>query len=247
MPHVSLRRLGPVDGGAVGLVRAFDIAVGAHGSTLVVIGAYDPLASVNDRPEAERARLLVGSDPFDPLLTPADPEVGVFAEVFRSQPGTLVSDHPEGRFAARGAQAVSLTHDVPWNDYFGLGSPLERLVQANGLVVRIGADPDTITLTHYAEYRADLPVKERVRRHRLVRVGNREEVRMVDSLDDSEGIADWADPATGLDDYFVAIWEAFRAAGQVHVGPIGNATGELFLAVAYSEFATQWITRNLQS
>ena len=58
--------------------------------------------------------------------------------------------------------------DVPWDDYYGAGSPLERFVAAGGRVLRLGADDDTVTLIHYAEYLAPIADKRRVRRHRLV-------------------------------------------------------------------------------
>ena len=168
MVHASLRAIGPVDGGADGVVAALDAAVGAEGSVLMTIGARDDWAWVNEHPEHERAALLAGSVPFDATAAPADPDVGVLAEVFRTTPGTLVSDHPEGRFAGRGRRAAELVREVPWDDYYGPGSPLERLVELSGRVLRLGADIATVTLIHYAEYLAEVPAKRRVRRHRLV-------------------------------------------------------------------------------
>jgi len=101
MVHVSMRRIGPLGGGAQGLVEVIDRAVGAAGTVLVTLGALDAWSWVNEEPEARRTELLAGSPPFDAVTTPADPDVGVFAEVFRTTPGTQVSDHPEGRFGAR--------------------------------------------------------------------------------------------------------------------------------------------------
>ena len=177
MVHASLRRVGPVEGGADGLLAAIDAAIGPAGTTLMVLGATDEMAWVNDRPEHERAALLAGSEPFDHQTTPADPDVGTLAEVFRTRAGSRVSDHPEGRFAAAGRLAGHMTEDVPWDDYFGPGSPLERLVAAGGKVLRLGADPGTVTLMHYAEYLVDLPAKRRVRRYRMVRTAaGREEI-----------------------------------------------------------------------
>ena len=58
----------------------------------------------------------------------------MLAEVFRTTSGTFVSNHPEGRFGARGAGADALVRDVPWDDYYGPGSPLARLVERGGTV-----------------------------------------------------------------------------------------------------------------
>ena len=149
------------------------------------------------------------AEPFDCLVTPADPDVGVFAEVFRTRSRTRVSDHPEGRFAASGSLADRLLDDVPWDDYYGPGSPLERFVRAGGRVLRLGADLDTVTLLHYAEYLAPLPSKRRVRRHRLVLGRDGPEVRVVECLDDSDGIVD-----VPGEDYFAVILREYLATGR---------------------------------
>lgn len=177
-------------GGADGVIDALQAAVGSGGTLLMTLGARDDWAWVNGRPEAHRPELLADAEPFDCLLTPADPDVGVLAEVFRTRPATKVSDHPEGRFGAWGRLAERLVEDVPWDDYYGPGSPLERLVQAHGRVLPLGADIDTLTVLHYAEHLAPVASKRRVRRHRVVRGAQGPELRVVDTLDDNDGIVD---------------------------------------------------------
>ena len=222
MVHASLRAIGPVEDGAAGVVRALDAAVGAGGTLMMVLGAADPWAWVNERPEAERAALLASAEPFDPLATPAEADVGALAEVFRTTSGTLVSNHPEGRFAARGAGADALLRDVPWDDYYGPGSPLARLVERGGHVLRLGADTDTVTVIHYAEYLADVPDKRRVRRHRRVDAAGGPVIRTVDCLDDSAGIVEWPG-----EDYFATILGDFLATGAASRGVVGQAVSEL--------------------
>ena len=117
MVHASLRRVGPVEGGARGLIAAIESVLGPDGTLLMVLGARDDHAWVNERPEPDRAALLSEAEPFDHLRTPALPEVGVLAEVLRTMPETVVNDHPEGRFAARGGRAEALLADLPWDDY----------------------------------------------------------------------------------------------------------------------------------
>ncbi len=241
MVHASLRALGPVDGGAVGVVAALDTAAGPEGSILIVIGARDDWAWVNDRAEAERAQLLAEADPFDPLTTPADPDVGALAEVFRQQPGTLVNNHPEGRFAARGKLADALIADPPWDDYYGPGSPLERLVNAGGKVLRLGADPDTLTLLHYAEYLARVPNKRRVVRYRKVMDDSGPAIRRIESLDDSNGIVDYPG-----EDYFAVILRAYLDSDLATTGRVACAQAELLDARDLVQFATSWMSRQLQ-
>jgi aminoglycoside N3'-acetyltransferase len=237
MVHASLRAIGPVAGGAAGVVAALDTAVGEHGSVLMTIGARDDWGWVNDHPEGERAALLAGSEPFDAATTPADPDVGVLAEVFRTTPGTLVSEHPEGRFAARGRRATGLVTDVPWNDYYGPGSPLARLVDGHGKVLRLGADIGTVTAIHYAEYLAEVPAKRRVRRHRLVSGRDGPVMVVVECLDDSDGIVAYPGP-----DYFGLILEDYLAGGRARRGTVGNASSELLDAGDLVSFAARWMT-----
>jgi len=164
MVHASLRRLGPAIEGASTLLDALDLAVGPTGTLMMVLGAEVDHEWVNAHPIAERAALLADVAPYDPLTARALGEVGYLAEAFRVRPGTRVTDNPSGRLAARGHLAEALTRDAPWDDYYGPDSPLHRLCQARGKVLRIGANPDTTTVLHYAEYLADLPHKSRVTR-----------------------------------------------------------------------------------
>jgi aminoglycoside N3'-acetyltransferase len=237
MVHASLRAIGPVEGRAAGVVRALDAAVGSSGTLLMVLGADDDWAWVNERPEADRAQLLADAVPFDPLVTPAEPDVGVLAEVFRTMPGTVVSSHPEGRFAARGRLATEFVRDVPWHDYYGPGSPLHRLVDAGGSVLRLGADTNTVTLIHYAEYLANVPGKRRVRRHRRVRGPLGPELRTVECLDDSNGIVEWPG-----EDYFATILVDYLATAAAPRGVVGRAPAELLDARGLVAFAVGWMT-----
>jgi aminoglycoside N3'-acetyltransferase len=236
MVHASLRRIGPVEGRAAGLVAALDDAVGPEGTLLMALGARDEWSWVNDQPEDARAELLGDAEPFDPLVTPAQDDMGVLAEVFRTTPGTRVSDHPEGRFGARGRLADELTREVPWDDYYGPGSPLERLVEHDGKVLRLGADTNTVTLLHYAEYLAHVPDKIRVRRHRRVLGSNGPEVRVVECLDDNLGIVEWPD------DYFTSILTDYLATGAGRQALVGHATSELLDARDLVAFAARWMT-----
>lgn len=239
MAHASLRKIGPVEGGPVGVTAALDAAVGPDGGWMMVLGAENDWDWVNERPEVERAALLADADPFDPLVTKAEADVGYLAEAMRRQPGTLVSDHPEGRFAARGPLAATLLRDPPWDDYYGPGSPLQHLCDLGGSVLRLGADPDTVTLLHYAEYLVPLPEKRRVVRHRRVLGPAGPMVRTVSCLDDSDGIVAWEG-----EDYFATILKAYLADGRGARGPVGGAASELLDARDLVAFGVDWMARH---
>jgi aminoglycoside N3'-acetyltransferase len=234
MVHASLRAIGATNrdatsgatsgttSGADDVLDALQSAIGTTGTLFVNIGSLDVL-----------------SEPFDCEVVPADPDNGVLAEVFRRRVGTRVSDHPEGRFAASGPLAPHLLDDVPWNDYYGPGSPLERFAHSGGRILRLGADLDTVTMLHYAEYLVDIPNKRRVRRPRLIRTAAGAEVRVVEALDDSDGIVDHEG------DYFREILLAFLESGRATVGRVGHATSELFSAADLCTFAVEWMQAHL--
>jgi aminoglycoside 3-N-acetyltransferase len=221
MVHASLRKVGPIVGGAATLIATLDSLVGS-GAVLMNVGPRDDV-------------------PFDPLLTPTDPDNGVLAELFRTTPGTIVTDNPQGRFAARGPRAAEVLRDAPWNDYYGPGSPLEHLYELNGKVLRLGADPGTVTLLHYAEYLVPLAGKRRVRRDCFVATPDGPRVRSVECLDDADGIVDYPG-----EDYFADILIAYLATGRARQGRVGNAQSELLDARDYVDFGVQWMINNLQ-
>lgn len=219
MTHASLRKLGPVEGGAVGVIEAQRAAVGPDGTLLMVLSADE-------------------DEPFDAHTSPVDVEdMGWLAETFRTYPGVDVNDHPADRFAAVGPRAGWLLNPTPLHDYHGPGSVLERLVAAGGKVLRLGSNPDTVTLTHYAEYLADVPDKIRVRR-RYVRADTGE--LWIESLDDTDGIAVWPHG-----DYFPKIFLDYRASGRAGIGPVGRCVAELLDAQDFVRFAVAWMEEHL--
>ena len=243
MLHASLRKVGPVAGGAEGVVSAVESALGPDGTVLMVLGAVDDHDWVNARAESDRPTLLADAEPFDYLVTPALPDVGVLAEVLRTMPGTVVNDHPEGRFAARGRLARELLTDLPWDDYYGPGSALDRFVSAGGRVLRLGADPDTVTVLHHAEYLAEVPHKLRVRRFRKVASPAGPRIVVVECLDDEDGIVPVdRQPA---EDYFAIILREYLATGRAATGMVGGAAAELIDAADLVGFGAAWMTAHL--
>ena len=220
MAHASLRALGAVEGGAAGVIAGLRSVTDAGGTLLMMVAARDDV-------------------PFDALTTPADPDNGILAEVFRTCSGVAVNDHPACRFAALGPLASELLEPQPLHDYYGAGSPLERFVERGGRVLRLGADLDTVTLTHYAENVADLPNKRRVAR-RYVRADVGEVT--VEGIDDTDGIADWAGG-----DYFPRILIDFLGEGRASTGPVGQCQAELLGGAEFVDFAVAWLERNLSN
>ncbi len=221
MVHASLRKVGPIEGGADTLLECLLETIGQNGTMLMVLGADD-------------------EEPFDPLTSPVDEEdMSILAEIFRQRNGTKVNDHAAARYGAYGPRATELLEPIPLHDYHGPGSVLERFTEMGGAVLRLGANIDTVTLTHWAEYLAKVPNKRRVRL-RYVRADSGEQ--WIESLDDTYGIAEWEGG-----DYFSQIFLDFLTAGHVRTGPIGNCTAELFKAKPFVAFAVKWLETNLSS
>ena len=247
MVHASLRKVGlgrdhVGEGGPERLLAALDEAVGAEGSWMMVLGTDYPMAWVYDHPPEERAALLAGSPPFDHLNAPVLSEVGWLAEAFRRREGTVVSGNPSGRFGARGPLAAALMADQPWHDYYGPGSPLEKLCDWGGRILRLGANPDTVTALHYAEYLADLPAKKRIRWDYVIAAADgRPQHVWIDCLDDLDGIAAWDG-----EDYFGLILDAYLPLGRHGEGLVGKARSELLDAADYVAFGARWMEENLR-
>ena len=106
---------------------------------------------------------------------------------------------------------------------------------------RLGADPDTVTLLHYAEYLAPVRDKRRVVRHRRVLGSDGPVIRAVSCLDDSEGIAAWDG-----EDYFALILKAYLAEGRGARGRVGDAESELLDARDFVAFGAAWMGRHLR-
>jgi aminoglycoside N3'-acetyltransferase len=236
MIHASLRAIGRLRDGPDSLLDALEQMVGGDGTLLMILGAEIAEDWVNRLPEPERLTALAEAAPFDPATAPVFHEVGYFAEIFRRRARTLVTDNPSGRFGARGRLAQDLLADAPWHDYSGPGSPLDRLCRFGGRVLRMGASLDTTTVLHFAEYRAEIPAKRRVRRHYRCRGPQGPETRAVECLDDENGIVDWPG-----EDYFAIILRAYLATGRALRGRVGLAQSELIEASDLVEFGTQWM------
>jgi len=207
-------------GGGDGVIAAILSALGDKGTMIMVLGS----------PE---------EGPFDAHTSPADPEMGTLAELFRKYPGTVVNDHPAARFCGIGPMTETLLPDPPLHDYYGHGSVLERFLKANGRILRLGADLDTVTLLHHAEYLANVSPKRRVRRrYDLAESGT----QWIESLDDCEGIQDW--PAG---DYFSQILIDFLKTEPVQTGQVGNCSAELIEAQNIVPFAVTWMENHLQT
>jgi aminoglycoside N3'-acetyltransferase len=65
-------------------------------------------------------------------------------------------------------------------------------------------------------------------------------VRIVETLDDSNGIVDYPD-----EDYFAAILKAYLATGRARIGKVGSAASQLIEARDIVPFGVAWMNTHL--
>ena len=169
MVHASLKKVGPIDGGANSIIQSILETIGSTGTMLMVLGSPEDIE-------------------FDYMNSPADPDMGTLAECFRVYPKSIVNDHPAARFCANGSLASQLLNSTAFHDYYGKDSVLEKFTHNKGKVLRLHPDIDTTTLTHYAEYLAKVSPKKQVQRQYVCK---QKGIINIKSLDDCLGIQVW--------------------------------------------------------
>jgi aminoglycoside 3-N-acetyltransferase len=232
MVHAAVKSIGRIMGGPNVVVAALLEALTPAGTLMMYVGWEDLPDFVLDLQSALQQEYYVEHPPFDPRISRAVRDHGILAEVVRGWPGAQRSLTPEASVAAIGAQAEEITQDHPLDYGYGAGSPLARLVEAQGQVLMLGAPLDTITLLHYAENRARMRQK-RVIHYAcpILREGTRVWVE-VEDYDTGEPHANYS---------FDEIACAYLAAGKGRQGTIGNAPSYLFDAADLSAFAIAWL------
>jgi aminoglycoside 3-N-acetyltransferase len=227
MVHASLRAVGPVTGGANVVVQALLDVVGA-GGTLVAYVDFEPFFCDGDEE----------TPVFDKRLARAARDHGVLHEVLRTWPGAVRSDHPDAGVVAMGAKAEWIVSEHPFNYGYGKNSPYDRVLQAHGHVLLLGAPLDTITLLHCAEDQAQIPDKRVVRYRRLMPSPSGPAWITFEEFDTSEPVN-----AELPADYFEQIGREFLALGHSTVGTFGAATATRLDGRQLVDFAVAWLER----
>jgi len=229
--HASFKSLGHVVGGPQAAVEAFLAVTG----TLVVPTHNpensDPATWSNPPvPEAVWETIRTGGPGFDPARTPASRWMGRLAELVRTWPGAVRSDHPEVSFAAVGPRAEEIVRDHRLDDGLGERSPLGAVYRLDGQILLLGCGHDANTSLHLAETRQPAaPRHEAGSAVRLPQGGSR-------WLTWSEVDVDSSD--------FGRIGAAFEETGGAAVGRVAGATARLMSQRRAVDFATAWIAAN---
>lgn len=156
--HCSLRRIGPVEGGAATLLAALRDVAGPRATVVVPaqtaqnsLTSRDFRAAVAGLDEDERVRYVAAMPGFEPARTPSY-QMGSFAEYLRTRPSAIRSCHPQTSFAALGPRAGTCTSVHDLDCHLGDRSPLGWLYDADAAVLLLGVSYAACTAFHLAEY-----------------------------------------------------------------------------------------------
>jgi aminoglycoside 3-N-acetyltransferase len=222
MVHASLRAVGLVENRAAGVVQSLIDAVGPEGSLLAYVD-YEPTP---------------GAPYFDPEKSPACKSYGVLAETIRRWPGARRSHNPGASIIAIGGKADWFCSDHPINYGYGENTPLARLVETQGKILLLGSDLDQVTLLHYAEDRAQIPLKRVVRhQYQIMTNGSLRSVQAEEFDTSSPVLSEMPER------YFEQITREFIELGGISSGTVGQARSYLLPARDLVEFAIEKMER----
>ncbi len=247
MVHTRMSDLGWVVGGAPTVVASLREAVGPDGTLLVLTGWEDrPPYHQSDWDPAIRRLYRDEAPGFDPAVCMAERAFGRIPETVRTWPGASRSRHPVCGFAALGARAERLVAGQSLDEGYGEGSPLQHLVDADGVVLLIGDLFENVTLFHYAEYLAAVSKKRYVEYEMPVMLGDNREWRRIRELDSSRGALFYEDLELEVDPFEV-ITRSALAAGIGGSGSIADASAHVFPARALVDHARSWMQEQFGS
>ena len=234
MVHCSLSALGYVCGGARPVIEALLQMVGETGTIMMPTQSWknlDPASGVHWQEPQEWWQLIRDNWPaYDKRITPTN-TMGAVAEMFRTWPGTLRSDHPARSVAANGQHAQFLTENHDLSNIFGDGSPIARLYDLDGYVLLVGVGYDKNTSLHLADARAQYPGKHDCMEHSAI-------------MENGQRV--WKEYRTlfvGGED-FDEIGAAFERECTVHTAPLGYGTIRFMRQRELVDFAVGWIERH---
>lgn len=234
--HTSLGKIGYVCGGAQVVIEALIETVGEEGTIMMPTQSWknlDPETGVHwDADKTDWDRIRENWPAYNKAITPTN-TMGAVAEMFRSWPGAVRSDHPSRSFAAWGRNAEYLTKNHDLSDIFGDTSPIGKLYDLDGKILLIGVDYDKNTSIHLADVRAEYRGKHTCVEHSAVmengkRVWKAYETLFVDGED------------------FKDIGIAFEALHTVNTATLGETELKIMRQCELVDFAIEWIEKYRQ-
>lgn len=230
--HSSLSSIGWVCGGPQAVIQALLQSIGDAGTLVMPAQSgdwSDPAEWGNPPVPQEWIDIIYKEMPaFDAGATPTR-GMGRIAEVFRTYPGTLRSNHPQVSFCANGRHASYIVADHPLTPQFGEDSPLGKLYTAGAKVLLLGAGFDSCTSLHLAETRLQGMPTKKMGTAMLV-----------------NGRRTWKwfmDYAYNSDD-FEELGRHFAGEATVTIGQVGQADSILLDMKEAVDYAGEWLAKH---
>jgi aminoglycoside 3-N-acetyltransferase len=224
--HSSLKSMGWVIGAEVALIQALVQVVGPKGH--IVMPAQtghlgDPALWENPPvPSAWVSKIKATMPAFDKDRTPTY-HMGRVAELFRTWPGVIRSNHPHASFCAWGKDASTLMADHALTSAFGKKSPLNKMLKKPFKILLIGVDYDVCTALHYAEaLQPDPPLEKKT-----MTILENNERKIIEVMDVEYSTK-----------YFKKIGHGFEKEHRARKGLVGHASSRLVELSALIDYAT---------
>ncbi|MGE6376100.1 aminoglycoside N(3)-acetyltransferase [Peribacillus muralis] len=230
--HSSLSRIGWVNGGATAVIQALMEVVTEEGTIVMPsqsVELSDPARWGNPPvPEAWWKVIRESMPAYDPQYTPVTRALGQIAELFRSFPGVERSEHPNYSFTAWGKDKEEILH--PHSMEFGLGeqSPLGKLYDRDSYVLQLGAQFDSATCFHLAEYRID--------HKQVISLG-------APVLVDGDRVWQEYQELEFREELFAEVGESYKREYVLKEGKVGSACCRLFSIKEAVDYAEKWLNQ----
>ncbi|MEY9869447.1 aminoglycoside 3-N-acetyltransferase [Peribacillus sp. B2I2] len=228
--HSSLSSIGWVNGGAVTVIQALIDVVTEEGTIVMPsqsVELSDPKDWENPPVPEEWWNIIRESMPaYNSNYTPTTKGMGKIVELFRSYPEVKRSVHPNYSFIAWGKDKNKILNQHPLN--FGLGeqSPLGKLYMHHSHVLLLGADFDSTTCFHLAEYR--IPYQKIISKGSPMLVEGKSVWKEYKDLEFREEL-------------FQEVGQAFEGEHDLKAGKVGSANCRLFSLTEAVDFAEKWL------
>ena len=228
--HSSLSSLGWTCGGAQAVISGLQEAIGQDGSLIMPAHSgdwSDPNEWENPPIPSEWIPIVMENMPaFNPDLTPTR-GMGRIAELYRTLPYSLRSNHPQVSFAASGMHAKDIVDNHCLTPQFGMeSSPLGKMYALNAKVLLLGVGYDACTSFHLAETMTKAMPKKQ-----LATALMEDGIRIWKSFEDYDYDSD----------DFEELGKAFEKNHKVNTALVGQATCKLFDMRAGVDFAVGWL------
>ncbi|WP_340371941.1 AAC(3) family N-acetyltransferase [Peribacillus sp. FSL E2-0218] len=227
--HSSLSSIGWVNGGAVAVIQALMEVVTEEGTIVMPsqsVELSDPARWGNPPVPQSWWKVIKESMPaYDPRYTPVTRGLGQIAELFRSFPGVERSEHPNYSFTAWGRDKDKILYPHPLE--FGLGerSPLGKLYDRESYVLQLGAQFDSTTCFHLAEYRIEYK--------KVISLG-------APVLVEGERVWKEYQELEFREELFTEVGEFYKREYEVKEGYVGSACCRLFSIKESVDYAEKW-------